>query len=79
MTKNVLGVADTCPPKPLDSSKVFFWINQHLPIHAVGFDIVELPNAFPEIFQIGHRPIPQVVVVSEIESFFDKQPILKLF
>jgi hypothetical protein len=66
VAENVLGVVELSPfepttPRHLTAVENFF-------VRLRGLNLEELPDAGPELLYLGHRPLPQLLVVTEREG-----------
>lgn len=72
LPENMLGVIERCALKPFI---IRHFMARDLGIRRVVFNFEEFPEAFPEIGNMIGAPLPEGVVVLEIQVFFFGQPL----
>ena len=71
----MFGITDRAARKPLRPNHALPGAFQHALVGRVKPDIEIDGNGFPKIVEISHRPVPEVVVVAEVEAVFHEQKV----
>ena len=75
----MFGIIERRAREPLGMDHIALAGADDLKVGVVAFDVKVLPYTFPKIFDVGHRPLPQIVIIPKKQPFFYKEPIHVVF
>ena len=73
VSEDLLGIIELSPSEPLGTRHLP--VRQHRGIRPGGLDGKEVPDRGPEVLEVAHRPVPQFLLVANVQPFFTFEPL----